>query len=131
MMEVAAVVGAALLAGVAVFQIGLAAGAPWGDMAYGGRAETNNGILTTRFRLMSAMAVVTLGVAAWIVLARADVVSGGPMGAGFVETGAWVVFGYLVLNTAANLASTNGKERLIMGPVTAVAAVLVLIVALG
>ena len=130
-MQVAAVAGAVLLAGVAVFQIALAAGAPLGDMAYGGRAETRNGILTAPYRIMSALAVLILGVAAWIVLARADVVSGGPMGAGFVETGAWVVFGYLVLNTAANLASTSKNERLIMGPVTAIAAVLVLIAALG
>ena len=130
-MQVVAIAGAVLLIGVAVFQIALAAGAAWGDMAYGGRAETHHGILATPYRFMSGLAVLILGVAAWIVLARGDVLSGGPMSAGFVETGVWVVFGYLVLNTVANLASTSKNERLIMGSVTAVAAVLVLILALG
>ena len=130
-MQVAALAGAMLLVGVAVFQIGLAAGAPWGDMAYGGRADTHNGVLALPYRITSALAVAVLALAAWIVLARGDVLSGEPMSTGFIEAGAWVVFGYLVLNTAANLASTSKNERLIMGPVTAVAAVFVLIVALG
>ncbi len=67
---------ALLLAGVALFQPGLAGGAPWGDMSYGGRAETVIGILPGSYRGMSGAAVVIRLPAAWIVLARSGVVPG-------------------------------------------------------
>ena len=66
--------------------------------------------------------------AAWIVLARADLVSGGD---DWVNVAIWFVFGYLVLNTAGNLASSSKIERYLMGTVTAVCAVGTLVVALG
>ena len=128
-MEGAAVlVGGILLQFVAGFQVGLAFGAPWGDHAYGGRAETTNGVLSPRYRVMSAVAVPILLLAAWIILARANLVRGGD---DWVNVAIWFVFGYLVLNTAANLASSSKIERYLMGTVTAVSAIGTLIVATG
>lgn len=43
--EVAACTAAVPLAVVALFQAAPAAGAPWGNMSYGGRAETVDGVL--------------------------------------------------------------------------------------
>jgi hypothetical protein len=128
-MEAAAVlVGGILLQFVAGFQVALALGAPWGEHAYGGRAKTTNGRLAAGYRAMSAVAVPILLFAAWIILAKADLVSGG---GDWVNVAVWIVFGYLVLNTAANLASSSKIERYVMGSVTAVCALGTLVVALG
>lgn len=125
-MEAAAVLVAALLAGVAVFQIALVAGAPWGDHAYGGRAETDSGRLRPTHRMMSAAAVPLLLFSAVVVLARANVVAWLP-----AEGWVWVVFAFLVLNTLANLSSSSRIERLVLGSITAVAAIATLLVALS
>ncbi len=128
-MEGAAVlVGGILLQFVAGFQVALAFGAPWGEHAYGGRATTTDGRLSPGYRVMSAVAVPILLFAAWIVLARADLVSGGD---DWVNVAIWFVFGYLVLNTVANFASSSKVERYLLGTVTAVCAVGTLIVATG
>lgn len=129
-MEFAAVVAAVLLVAVAVVQLALVFGAPWGDHVYGGRAETDNGRLSSRYRAMSAAAVPILLLSAVIVLSRAGVVSWFASD-GWVAVGVWVVLAYLVLNTMANLASTSGVERFGMGSVSAVAAICTLVVALS
>ena len=49
----------------------------------------------------------------------------------WVNVAIWFVFGYLVLNTAANFGSSSKVERYVMGTATALAAVCTLIVALA
>lgn len=127
-MEALAVLVAILLAGVAAFQLALALGAPWGDHAYGGRAPTENGRLSPAYRAMSAAAIPILLLSAAVVLSHAEVVSW--LGE-WVGVGVWVVFGYLVLNTLANVASPSRIERWVMGSLTAVSAVATLIVAIS
>jgi hypothetical protein len=127
--EKAAIGAAVLLAGVALFQSALALGAPWGDMSYGGQAETVDGVLPGNYRVMSAVAVVILLFAAFLVLARAGVVTASWPGEGFLRPAVWVVFAYLGLNTVMNLMSSHAGERFGMGAVTLVAAVLTFIVA--
>lgn len=117
-----------VLQAVAVFQVALAFGAPWGEHAYGGRAKTSNGRLAPQYRVMSALAVPILLFASWIVLSKADLVRGG---GDWVNVAVWFVFGYLVLNTATNLTSTSKIERYVIGMATGLAAVCTLIVALG
>ena len=126
MTTAAAVTVAVLLGGVAVFQVLLAAGARWGHYAYGGRLAGPGEPLPARYRIVSAVAVLVLAAMAWTVLAAAGLVSY-PGGERLVV---WLVFGYLVLNTAGNLASPTRFERFGMGALTAVAAVLTLLVAL-
>lgn len=130
--ESAAVGMAVLLAGVAVFQLALAVGAPWGNMAYGGRAvSAPRSPLPRPYRVMSAVAVLVLVFAVWLVLARAGVASGGSFSDGILRWGPWGIFGYLILNTLANLSSSNNLERWVMGSVSLAAAALCLIVALN
>lgn len=59
---------------------------------------------------------------------------------GYIEAGSfsrvinillWVIFAYLLLNTAGNLGSSSSLEKLLFTPITIVAAVLVLRLALG
>lgn len=120
---------AVLLAGVALFQLGLAIGFPWGEMSYGGQADTVDGVLPAEYRVMSAAAVVILLFAAFVILARAGIVSAQRLSRRFVRIATWVVFGYLVLNTMMNLTSSHNGERFGMGAVTLVAAVLSFVVA--
>ena len=127
-MEGAAIVAAILLQAVAAVQVGLAYGAPWGDHAYGGRAQTVAGVLPPSYRAMSAVAVPILLLASWIVLAKAELVS---TDQGWIDVGVWVVFAYLVINTLGNLASSSKIERYLAGTVTTVAAICTLVVALG
>jgi len=130
-MEASAIGAALLLAGVAVFQAALALGAPWGEMAYGGRVETTDGVLSGRHRASSAFSFFVLLFAAWVILARADVVSEGFLSDGFVRAASWVVASYLVLNTVMNATARTSVERWVMGSATAIAAVLSFVVAVG
>ena len=85
----------------------LVAGAPWGAHFYGGRVETRDGVLPAGYRLMSAGAVIILGLMVWIVLAYSGTVGAGLWSGGFLDIGIWVVFGYLVLNTLGNLTGVS------------------------
>ena len=129
MIDVAAVLAAGLLAVMAVVQAALALGAPWGAHVYGGRVATTDGRLPSAYRGMSAVAVVVLAFAAWLILARAGVVGDGPLPAAVVQWGVWIVAGYLALNTLGNVASTSPVERWGFGALTLVAGVLTVIVA--
>lgn len=129
--DVAALIIAVLLGAVACFQGSLAAGAPWGDRSYGGRVETVGGVLPRRYRTMSAAAVVVLGLAVWIVLARAGLVDARRMSDGALGVAIWAVVGILALNTAANLASIHPIERYGLGAVTFASAAASLVVALA
>lgn len=128
MTEIAAVLAAVLLAAVAAFQLALAAGAPWGAMAWGG---TRSGRLPAVMRFGSAAAVVVLALAALVVLAQAGVTNSSPIPSGTLRGVTWAIAGFMVLNTLGNLASKSSIERRIFGPTTALLVVLCVIVALN
>lgn len=123
--ELSAIALVVVLALLAVFQLALAAGAPLGRFAWGGQ----NRVLPPRMRIGSVVSVVVYALFAVLALDRAgqidivpDLVS---------RIGMWVVFGYLVLSIVPNLLSKSRSERLVMVPVTALLAVLALLVALA
>lgn len=120
MLSALAAWGAVCLLGAnAVFQLALAAGAPLGHAAYGGRVELDEGRLPGPYRwasLASALVMVGLG---WVVLTAGGVVGPGPLShevAVWICRGAAVLFG---LNTLGNLAAKSRLERWGMGAVTA------------
>ncbi len=127
--DLAALVAGGLLILVAAFQAALAGGAPWGDLSYGGRVETADGVLPRAYRTMSAVSVVLLTLAAWVVLAHAGLVPSGVLDDDPLGTAVWVVFGFLVLNTVTNAASTNPLERFGFGAVSLVSAAACFVVA--
>ena len=126
--ETIALIAAALFGVLAVFQAALALGAPLGEYAYGGRAATESGTLTTRYRIMSGVAVLILLGFAYLILARAGVIDS-PLTDRFILVGSWAVVAYLALNTAANLMGKTNVERYVFGSITAVLVVLCAIVA--
>jgi hypothetical protein len=119
---VAATVG---FAGLALFQLLLAAGAPFGAAAWGG---TTNGQLPANLRVGSGIAIVVYGVAAAVILVRAA------SNVRFIpravaRVGSWVLVALLTLGALANFASQSPWERFVLGPVTLLLAGLCLVVA--
>lgn len=111
---------AALLLADAVFQVGLAAGAPWGAAAWGGQHVH----LPAGLRAASAVSVVVL-----VALATAVLRYGGwrtPVAppVGWLRPTVFAVTAFAFLNTLANLASRSSTERTIMAPATVALALL-------
>lgn len=119
-----ALLAAALMALAAAFQVGLAAGAPWGAAAYGGRAITGSGPVPTAYRLSSSVAALVLVGAVWVVLASAAVVSRGPVAPGVLTAVLWGLAALFVVNTLGNARGRHPVERWGAGSVTAALAVL-------
>ena len=122
--EVAAVVAAVLMAAVVAFQLALAAGLPLGEATMGGRASTADGVLNPPFRVMALGSAVVLALAAWIVLGRAGIAPA-LLGREALVWAAWLVAGFMALNTVSNLSGHHPLERFGMASVTLIGAVLV------
>jgi hypothetical protein len=123
-MRLAAVIATILLAIVALFQVALALGAPWGSAAWGG---SNAGVLPRRLRIASGFAaLVVYPLIALYVLASAGSIEVPwlPTGA----TGMWVLAGFFTLGGVANLASRSKVER-VWAPVSITIAVCCAVIA--
>lgn len=112
------------MAAVATFQVALAAGLPLGEATMGGRAVTIDGVLQRQYRAIALGSAVVLVLTAWIVLGRARVVPG-LLGSEALGWAAWMVAGFLALNTMTNLSGRHPLERWGMASITLVAALLV------
>jgi hypothetical protein len=119
----AAIAASVGFAGLAAFQLLLAAGAPFGEAAWGGTTE---GQLSTGLRVGSAISIVVYAVAAALILRRS----------GFrvpwlsyavARIGSWVLVALLTLGAIANFMSASPWERFLLGPVTLVLAGLCLV----
>ena len=120
-----AVLGTVLLGALAVLQVLLAAGAPWGRLAWGGQHV----VLPRRLRIGSATSVVLYVAIALVLLQRADAVSVLPHG--LVGVLIWVLTGYFALGVVMNAVSRSRPERLVMTPVALALAGSCLLLALG
>jgi hypothetical protein len=118
------VAAACLLGVVILFQLALAAGAPWGAAAYGGRAAQEDGRLLTRYRAASAASALVLTGALWLMLAASAVISAAPLAENLLGVGVWVLVGLFALNTVGNLAGRHPVERWGAGGITAVLTIL-------
>jgi hypothetical protein len=127
--QVMALLAVALLALAACFQIGIAAGAPWGAVAYGGRAATGDGALPAVYRLGSGGAALVLLGAMWVVLAAVSVVDRGPVSLPVLTVILWCLAGLFGLNTLGNARGGHPLERWGAGSVTAVLAMLCALIA--
>jgi len=120
----AALLAAAGFAGIALFQIALALGAPWGHAAWGG-AEAH---LSTAQRIGSAVAAVVWATAGLLVLGRAGLWR--PVrSARLYRWGPWFLVALLALSAIPNLASQSPWENVVLGPLSVLLAILCLIVA--
>lgn len=111
---------------VAVFQLLLALGAPWGRAALGG---ANEGTLPPELRVVSSVSMAVFVGAAAVVLGRA-----GLWGSRFSRAfrgGAWVLVAILPVGALMNLASSSPWERFGWAPFTALLAVATFVTARG
>ena len=83
------------------------------SMAWGGRQTE----LTPALRVASVAAAIVLGVFIYIIRYRAGLVGGVPIPTA-IRVAAWIVTGFMALNTLGNLASASNTEKLLFGPIT-------------
>ncbi|MGY1827189.1 hypothetical protein [Blastococcus sp. SYSU DS0541] len=119
----ATVLACALLAGLAAFQVALAAGRPWGRFAWGGQHE----VLPTGLRVGSAVSVVLYALFAVVILQAAGLVTAVPAAVG--DVGIRVLTGYFALGILLNGISRSRSERVVMTPLVLVLAACCLVVA--
>ncbi len=122
----AAIAFCILIAGLCLFQIALAAGAPLGRLAWGGGHER----LPAGLRVGSLVSVAIYAAIAVIVLERAGLVSILPYPQ-IAGVGIWVIVAWLGLGVVMNAISRSKPERYTMTPVALVLCLLALGVALG
>jgi hypothetical protein len=114
---------AALLYGIiALFQLALALGAPWGEASWGGQ---HAGVLPARLRMGSALSALV-----WLSLGLVVLQVGGLIDPFLGERAArivlWSATVLIGLSTAANAASRSTLEKIIWTPVAALAFLLTL-----
>lgn len=121
-----AIVAAVVLGLVMVLQALLVAGLPFGQAAWRGQYR----VLPHALRWASLATVAVLGLAAWVVLARAGLIAPGTEQVA-VRVATWVFAGFFSLNTVGNIASRSKVERYAMTPVTVLLVICFIAVALA
>ncbi len=113
--EVAAIIFCALTSVVVVFQLALAAGAPWGQVAMGGKYP---GRFPRQLRIAAVVqALVLVGLGA-VVLTRAGLIF--PQWFAASTMLIWGVVAFSALSLVLNLITPSKWERIIWAPVAAV-----------
>ena len=100
-----------VLAGLAVLQVCVALGAPWGRYVWGGQHE----VLPMGLRIGSGVSILLYGVFALVYLENAGVVR--RFGWLRKRTALWVVTLYMTTGVALNAISRSADERMVMVPV--------------
>ncbi|HKP06792.1 MAG TPA: hypothetical protein VJU58_06025 [Microbacterium sp.] len=121
----AAVIACLVLGALAVLQICVAAGAPWGRLVWGGAHR----VLPRRLRIASAASVLLYAGFAAVLLSRAGLLPGGDSLLLRILT--WVLFAYFAVGIVMNAVSRSRVERLTMTPVCVVLAAATLVIALS
>jgi hypothetical protein len=120
----AALAAAVGFGGLAAFQIALAAGAPWGEAAWGGGSAD----LSAAQRIGSAISVLVYVVAMGVVLGRAQVWHARGHEAFFRRT-TWALAAFLAASALGNIASESRWENVVMAPLALLLAILCAVVA--
>lgn len=124
MAATAAVIFSGLIIGLALFQGNLAAGAPWGRLAWGGQYQR----LPPGLRIGSAVSILIYAGFAAIVLGKAGLVA---VSGDWLGPATWGIAALLALGTVMNAISRSIPERLVMTLVAAVLCGAAVVVALG
>jgi hypothetical protein len=124
---IAAVTALVPLAGLVVFQLALAAGAPWGRAAYGGQAP---GRLPRQFRISSAVAAVVWAGVALVIARHGGIPVWAPLPDAGLPVAIWVIAGLLAIAVVLNAITRSRVERAIWLPTTVLMLAATLTVAL-
>ena len=113
-----------LTAVVMLFQLALALGAPWGELAMGGKFP---GRFPPKLRVSAIVQMLLLAFAALVVLIRAELVL-----ESFYElskSAIWFVVALCVVSAILNTITPSKKERILWSPVTIILVVCAVVVA--
>lgn len=124
--QAAALVYAGLTLIVALFQVGLALGAPWGEAAMGGAIK---GAFPPRLRVAAVVQIAILAALAGVVLSRAGLAL--PEWRATSQWLVWGVVGFGALGVVLNLITRSRLERRIWAPVAVLLFASALLVALA
>jgi cell division protein FtsW (lipid II flippase) len=97
---------------VAIFQLALVLGAPWGELTMGGRWR---GRLPPKVRLIAGFSMLLLCCFSVIIFARSNY--GVPLFESHARQLAWVVVGYCAIGSLANIFTPSKRERQLWLPV--------------
>lgn len=114
-----------ILAALAIFQIALAAGAPWGHFAWGGQHR----VLPRNLRVGSVISILIYALIAFFAWERVGASSVLPEV--IAQVAMWVIFAYFAVGIVMNAISRSKPERYTMTPVVLILAVLSLLIAMG
>lgn len=123
--ETAAILFVVLIGIVMVFQLALAAGAPWGSLAMGGKFP---GKMPPPMRVSALVQIGVLALLAAIVGSKSGLWLSGWQG--FADSAIWGVVAFSFLATVLNLITRSVWERRIWAPVAIMMLVTSIIVAL-
>ena len=102
-----------LTAAVVSFQLALALGVPWGEMAMGGKFP---GRLPPQMRVAAVVQMVLLVLIALVVLTRAGLMLSEYFE--FSKLAIWFVVAFCVVGTILNTITPSKKEKMLWAPVT-------------
>jgi hypothetical protein len=120
----AAIAYASVTAGVVIFQLALACGAPWGSYAMGGRFP---GRFPPSMRAAAVLQAVLLAALAAVVLSHAGLAAWSPAAGWLI----WAVVAFAALSVVLNAITKSAGERRIWLPVAIVMLGTSLLVALA
>ena len=109
---------------IALFQLSLARGAPFGSAALG---EAHQGP-PANLRVVSAVATAIWLLAALVVMGRAGL-QVTPLPNGLIRPGAWILVSVLAAGAVLNFASSSPRERFMGGPFSTILAGLCALIA--
>jgi hypothetical protein len=120
-----AAIAGAVMAGLAVFEIALAAGLPWGAAAWGG----GQSVLSPGMRIASVGAAAIWIVGLLAVLRRGEHRVWSLLPDRWLGATVWIIAAYSTLMILANGASSSGAERALMTPASVILTVTCVFVA--
>ena len=109
-----------------IFQFALALGAPWGEMAMGGKFP---GRFPPKMRISALVQMVLLVLIAMVVLTRAGLVLNELFE--FSKSAIWFVVALCVVSAILNIITPSKKERMLWAPVTIVLVICAFVVAMS
>lgn len=112
MTEIAAITYATLGSIVILFQLALAAGAPWGKLTMGG---FHPGVLPTKLRIAALLQALLIAATALIVLIEASLILSDLQS--ISRIGIWFVVLLYIISSILNLITSSKWERRTGGPI--------------
>ena len=112
---------------VIVLQLLLALGILPVTMAWGG-SQT---VLTPSLRLAHVLSALLITGFAYVIRRRAGLLADAPRPSRLIKILAWIITGFMILNTLANFASSSTAEKLVFGSLTLVLVIACLLVSVS